>query len=269
MPRRKLRHDLRKQPMTVETLLAAAAVPAPLAAYSMAVVFLGYVVLGVSGFGSALTIVPLLALRWPLATVVPLVLLLDTPSSVLLARLNARRISWPELRLLVPGMLAGAAFGAWIAQWTSRPWALALLGVYILGVAARGFFGVRRAERLSSRRWAPLAGAAAGVVESIFGTAGPLLIAWLSRRLPDPQAMRANVPAAMVSATCFALAGMTVTGQLAQPILWGALAPLLLLAFAGTHLGHLIAGRLPPIVLARTIFLLLALSGSAMIARSL
>ncbi len=255
--------------MNAQALLAAAAgVPAPLAAYSMAVVFLGYVVLGVSGFGSALTIVPLLALRWPLVTVVPMVLLLDTPSSVLLARLNAARIDWPELKLLVPGMLAGAAVGTWVARWTSQPWALLLLGVYILAVAARGFFGLR-AKRASSRRWAPLAGAAAGIVESIFGTAGPLVIAWLSRRFTDPQAMRANVPAAMVSATCFALAGMSVTGQLAQPILWGALAPLMLLAFAGTHLGHLIAGRLPPIVLARTIFLLLALSGSAMILRAL
>jgi uncharacterized protein len=245
---------------------ALTAVPAPLAAYSVAVVFLGYVVLGVSGFGSALTIVPLLALRWPLVTVVPMVLLLDTPSSVLLARLNMQRICWPELKPLVPGMLIGAAVGAWLAQWTAQPWALLALGVYVVGVALRGFFGVR-AKTVSGRRWALLAGAAAGIVESIFGTAGPLVVAWLTRRLTDPQAVRANVPAAMVSATCFALLGMTVTGQLAQPILWGALPALVLAAFAGTRIGHHIAGRMAPLLLARIIFALLALAGSAMILR--
>ena len=35
-------------------------------AYPAFVVLLGYVVLGITGFGSALVIVPLLAWRWPL-----------------------------------------------------------------------------------------------------------------------------------------------------------------------------------------------------------
>ena len=37
--------------------------------YPAAVVLLGYVVLGITGFGSALVIVPLLAWRWPLTEV--------------------------------------------------------------------------------------------------------------------------------------------------------------------------------------------------------
>lgn len=41
------------------------------------VVFGGYVVLGLTGFGSALVIVPLLTWQWPLSHVVALTLLLD------------------------------------------------------------------------------------------------------------------------------------------------------------------------------------------------
>ena len=47
------------------------------------VVFGGYVVLGLTGFGSALVIVPLLTWQWPLSHVVALTLLLDLPACLL------------------------------------------------------------------------------------------------------------------------------------------------------------------------------------------
>ena len=50
--------------------------------YQFAVVFVGNFVLGIAGFGSALIIVPLLAWDWPLAVVVPLVLLIDVPAAI-------------------------------------------------------------------------------------------------------------------------------------------------------------------------------------------
>ena len=49
----------------------------------MGVVLLGYAVLGLTGFGSALVIVPLLAWRWPLPEVVALTLLMDVPACLL------------------------------------------------------------------------------------------------------------------------------------------------------------------------------------------
>ena len=58
--------------------------------YQFAVVFVGYFVLGIAGFGSALIIVPLLAWDWPLAMVVPLVLLIDVPAAILHTGLNFR-----------------------------------------------------------------------------------------------------------------------------------------------------------------------------------
>jgi uncharacterized protein len=254
--------------MTFDAVLTAlGTVPGELAAYSLAVVFLGYVVLGVSGFGSALTIVPLLALRWPLFTVVPLVLLLDLPATLLLTRLNAKQIDWRELALLVPGLITGAALGAWLAHWTAQPWALALLGAYVIGVALRGLF-VRAAPARASARWAPLAGAAAGVVESLFGTSGPLIVAWLARRFDDGTVLRANVPPALAAVTCCALVGMAVTGQLAQPLLWGALPVAICVALAGTALGHRVGARLPARLAARLIFALLALAGAAMLLRA-
>lgn len=245
-------------------------VPAILAAYSIAVVFFGYVVLGVSGFGSALMIVPLLALQWPLVTVVPLVLLLDIQSSLLLTRLNVGEVRWPELRPLLPGMAIGAAAGVALAPWTTQPWVLALLGLYVLAVGTHGLLRVAApfTFRSTNRAWAPLFGIAAGAVESIFGTSGPVVVAWLARRLDGPSEMRANVPAALAAVTSCALVGMGITGQLFQPILWGALLPLTAIAFAGTHAGHALAGRMSKQVVTRVIFVLLACSGAAMVLRA-
>ena len=81
---------------------------------SVAVVLLGYTVLGLTGFGSALVIVPLLAWQWPLPEVVALVLVLDLPASLMHSGLNWRLVQWGELRRLLPGMAAGTLAGLWL-----------------------------------------------------------------------------------------------------------------------------------------------------------
>ena len=73
--------------------------------FSLAVVLVGYTVLGLTGFGSALVIVPLLAWHWPLPEVVALVLMLDLPASLMHSGLNWRQVQWTELRKLLPGMV--------------------------------------------------------------------------------------------------------------------------------------------------------------------
>jgi len=73
--------------------------------YQFAVVFVGYFVLGIAGFGSALIIVPLLAWDWPLAMVVPLMLLIDVPAAILHTGLNFRQVMWKELPPLLPSVI--------------------------------------------------------------------------------------------------------------------------------------------------------------------
>ena len=73
--------------------------------YPIGVVLLGYTVLGLTGFGSALVIVPLLAWQWPLPTVVALTLLMDVPASAFHSGLNWRQVQWRELGRLVPGLV--------------------------------------------------------------------------------------------------------------------------------------------------------------------
>ena len=84
----------------------------------MSVVFMGYFVLGTAGFGSALIVVPLLAWDWPLAFVVPLVLLIDVPAAMLHTGLNFRQVMWKELPPLLPSVVVGALVGIGLIHWT-------------------------------------------------------------------------------------------------------------------------------------------------------
>lgn len=244
----------------------------PQALYGVAVVLLGYTVLGLSGFGSALVMVPLLGWQWPLTTVVPLVLLLDVPASLLYGGLNLKHVAWPEVRRLILPMVAGAAAGAWLAAHAPGLWPLLALGVYVVAVGVRGLrLSWRPAAKppLAAPAWAPLAGGLIGAIETLFGTAGPPVLMWLARRVPDISTLRATTPPTIVVAALLALVSMQLSGQASLPEL--ALPGLALagVALIGVMLGHRLAQRLAPTVIARIIYGLLVVSGLAMCVRAL
>jgi uncharacterized membrane protein YfcA len=238
--------------------------------YPVCVVLLGYVVLGITGFGSALMIVPLLAWRWPLVEVVPLVLLLDVPASLLLGGLNLRRVNMTELGRLLPGMVVGALFGLWLAAQLDNRWPLLILGLYVAAIGAQALRRRPHAQpRVWPTGWAHAAGALIGLVEMLFGTAGPLVVAWLSRRLPDVLALRATTPLAIAVGACAVLLTMGGAGRLSAPELWQRWLVLIGIAFVGVLVGHRVAARLAPGLLHRLVCALLVVSGLTLVAHAL
>jgi uncharacterized protein len=113
------------------------------------------------------------------------------------------------------------------------------------------------------------AGVAIGVVEMMFGTAGPLVMAWLQRRLPDVQGLRATLPVVMLVAVCTVLLTMGAAGQLSQDALWQRWLVLVGVALAGVATGHRLALYVPAAALRRAIFGLLILSGLMLMGRAL
>ena len=231
-------------------------------------VIAGYTVLGLTGFGSALVIVPLLAWQWPLPEVVALTLMLDLPASLMHSGLNWRQVQWPELRRLLPGMVVGTVLGLWLSHHLSSRWPLLALGVYVTAVGLRAL-RARQTHQPLSERWAAVYGMGIGVVEMLFGTAGPVVVAWLTRRLPDPHEIRATIPMVMAVAVLTVLAGMAVDGRLSQPALWQRWLLLIVPALAGVWLGHRLAHRVPVARLRQMICALLVVSGSVLAAKAL
>ncbi len=236
--------------------------------YSVAVIFAGYFVLGTAGFGSALIIVPLLAWHWPLAFVVPLVLLIDVPAAVLHTGLNFKQVMWRELPPLLPSVLVGVLAGIGLIRWTQGEWLLLILGGYVIFIGWKGLSGAATAVRVSSSGL-HFAGFAMGLVETMFGTAGPVVMSWLSQRVADPFLIRATMPMTIIGLSSIALGMVGATGGLAEVSLWTVLASLMPFALLGVGLGHWVSKRISAAVLRPFIYGFLCLSGFVLCARAL
>ena len=236
--------------------------------FAVLTVLLGYITLGLSGFGSALVIVPLLTWHWPLTLVVPLVLLIDVPASLLHTGLNLRQVAWRELPRLLAPMAFGAIVGTSLTAYANSDWLLLSLGLYIAVIGLLGFMPSLRVSASPHTAWALPAGLAMGTVETMFGTAGPVVVAWLSRRLSDPNILRATLPVTIAIVATLAIGASALNGQMRQPLLWTALLMLLPVALLGVFLGHWISQRVSPKQLRRVVYGMLVFSGFAMVARS-
>jgi uncharacterized membrane protein YfcA len=235
-------------------------------AYPAAVLLTAYVVLGITGFGSALIVVPLLARQWPLPEVVALAILLDVPASMLHGGLNLQHVRWTEIARLLPGMAVGAGLGLWLLTRLDSRWPLLVLGAYVVGVGWRALRSPQGA-RAAPAHWSHGAGLLIGLIDILFATAGPVVVAWLQRRLGDVAALRASVPVAMVLAGAMALPLLAASAQVNLAALmprWGLALPL---ALAGVLLGNRLAARVPTGAMKRLVAVLLMASGAALMAR--
>jgi uncharacterized protein len=164
------------------------------AVYSVAVVFVAYLVRGVAGFGSGLIAVPLLTLIAPITAVVPVVVSLDYVGSASQSVRNLHDIAWREQAVLVPFMLTGILGGLYL--FTMVPtWVLAkTLGIVVIAFGTYQLLplplGLRPAG--GSRIAAACCGVLGGLLGTLFGTGGPFYAIYLNMRALDRTAFRAT-----------------------------------------------------------------------------
>jgi uncharacterized membrane protein YfcA len=157
----------------------------------MCILMSAYFIRGITGFGSALISVPLLALSQPLQFAVPLVLALDFTASVVLGSTNSKKANWSEIKILLPAGMIGACVGAFALLNLPTTPVLLTLGAFTMFFGFRNIFGLQ-AEGQLSRAWAIPAGLAGGGAGALFGTGGPPYIMYLTRRLLDKGEVRAT-----------------------------------------------------------------------------
>lgn len=228
------------------------------------ILLFAYFVRGISGFGSGLIAVPLLALLLPLTFVVPLILLTDFAASGILGRATRKHIRWDEIRVLLPTSALGVVLGTVLLVGLPERPLLAALGVFVL------VFGIRNAlnlhgERLIARLWALPAGLVGGTVSGLFGTGGPPYVIYLSHRIRDKSALRATFSGLFLIEGGMRVVVFLLAGLLWQPtLLWAVPAALPLLAL-GLYLGHRVHVGLTQTQLVRMIGVLLLLSGTSLL----
>jgi uncharacterized membrane protein YfcA len=231
------------------------------------VVIVAYTVFGLSGFGSTVVSVPILAHFLPVSYLVPLMVLLDLASAVFIGSAGREHLSREELKRLVPWMFVGFVVGVTVLVGAPDRYLRAALGAFAMVIGIHGFFNPTL-RRTISGLWCIPAGVVGGAVATVFGAGGPIYATYLSGRLKDKSRIRSTM-STLISISAFSRALVyAVTGLLLHlTVLAGALlmAPF---AYLGVKLGHRIHVGLTQEQMRRAIGALLVVTGLSLLARA-
>jgi uncharacterized membrane protein YfcA len=228
----------------------------------------GYIVLGLVSFGTTLIVAPVLVNIMPLSRIVPLLALLDCVATTANGFRLGSKVAVRELMVMVPVMVLGSVVGAYLLlNLPARP-LMAALGLFLVGNALYTFFG-KPAHGIIAQAWVVPLGFFGGVCSALFGSGGPLYATYFSRRLHEPDALRATQSVLLSMATftravIFALAGVYADYRLIL------LAVCLLPAMAlGMWIGERITLRLTREQFLRVLHSVLLLAGITLCLRAL
>ena len=148
------------------------------------IILLAYLIRGITGFGSGLIAIPLLALFLPLTFVVPLILVVDFIASVILTRHTKMQVQWNEIGILLPPTIVGMLIGTFLLINLPREPLLVGLASFVILFGLRYIFNIH-SEQSISRWWSAPTGLIGGAIGAMFGTGGPPYVVYLSHRLQN------------------------------------------------------------------------------------
>jgi hypothetical protein len=226
-------------------------------------VFVAFTARGLSGFGSGMIAVPLLALLFPLEIVVPAVAILNYLASLRLGFKGRRLVAWRELVVLLPASLAGVGIALPLFHALSPLTLRRLLGGLLVLQSVRTLLGARPRRR--SRAWALPIGVVGGAMDGLFSIGGPIYASYLELRELEKSAFRATLTTLLVLESSLRIVGYRATGFLDRRalLLCAAAVPA---AIAGLLLGERLHGRLGEETFRRIVSGLILLSGLALLA---
>ncbi len=201
------------------------------------ILLFAYFIRGITGFGSGLIAIPLLAHFLPLTFVVPMVLALDFVASIVLSRHTHLQVRWDEIRLLIPTSIVGMLIGAVLLVNLPREPLLVGLGSFVIFFGLRYLFNVH-GEQPVSRWWSLPTGLSGGLIGAMFGTGGPPYVVYLSHRLHDKTLLRGTLSGLFMLEGALRIIVFLFMGLLLQPNMLQALVMSLPLMGLGLYLGN-------------------------------
>jgi hypothetical protein len=245
--------------MTLETM-----------AYAALIVWFAYLVYGLTGFGSGLVAVPILAHFVPLKLIVPYILVLNVTASLSMLRKQdlRRQANWRELLPLVPFGIVGLAGGTFLLLNLPETMLLSGLGIFILLFGYRSLVGAGDDSPIS-RLWAAPAGLFGGLAGAMFNTAGPPYVIYLTHRLKDKTQLRATLLALILVESTARLLVFLAAGLMLQKDIFLALLLAFPLMWFGLYVGNRIHVGISREQMTKILGTLLMVSGLSLILRAL
>jgi uncharacterized protein len=234
--------------------------------FSVFIIFLAYTVKGLSGFGSGLIAIPLLALIFPIAFIVPVLGLLSYSGTVMQSVHLRKQVAWRDMLPLLPFSFMGIFVAVWILVNVDQNTLILYLGIFIVSYSIYSLLPFPDPQ--GSRTWAVLAGGLGGLVGALFGTGGPFYVVYLKMRQLDKSVFRATIAMIFLFDGGVRIVGYAVNDLYTLQVIWMLLI-LFPVLFAGLYVGHHLHIKINQQRFNQIISLLLLVSGMMLIYKAL
>jgi uncharacterized membrane protein YfcA len=231
--------------------------------------FMGAVVYGLTGFGTALVTIPIATHLVSLPFALALYVLMDLANAFRLGLENPANAVRSEWMRMVPAILAGTAVGATLLFSLPRQAATLALGVFVIAFALYSLASRPDTERRVAGGWAYPAGFAGGITSTLFGAGGPPYAMYLSHRGLTKEQYRATMGLATLASISMRAVAFLITGLLLDAKVWLYALAIVPAGLAGLWAsGHLFR-RLSRQGLMRAVAVMLLVSGVSLVLRVL
>jgi len=225
------------------------------------IVLIGHFIKGLSGFASALFAIPLLALFLDIRFVVPVFLLFDFISGIILTVQTRRFIDKKSGLLILSGLIIGTAVGTYLLVSFGNEALKRVFGVVVILFALKILIlDKENIKKQISKIWAPVSGIAGGCTGAMFGLNGPPLVLYLTHQLRDKQVFRATLYGLFFVDACYRLilysCNKLITAEVVKFALY--LTPFLLI---GLFLGSKLHTKINQSIFKKILALILMITG--------
>ena len=232
-----------------------------------AIAFLGSLIYGITGFGSALVTIPLATHFVPLPFALAVFSLVDFASALRIGLQNPKDAVKAEIIRMLPFILVGTVIGVTVLVNLPRAGAMLALGLFVVLYAVYALLS-RPGTSAVSRHWAYLAGFSGGITSTLFGAGGPPVAIYLSHRPLSKEQFRATLTLNTVFSIGMRVTAFTITGLMLKAEVGVAAAFAVLAAMVGLSLASWAFKRVTREVLLRVVAVLLLANGISLIVRA-
>ena len=230
------------------------------------IVFLAGFTQGLSGFGSILLSLPLLAIFLDIKTVIPLVALMALCITIIIFIQLWKYLDWKKIYPLLFGALPGIPLGVFFLKKLDKDLIQWILGIILIAYSLYSLF-FRSSEKEMRKGWGYVFGFFSGCLGGALSAAGPPVIVYMSLQTWKKDTIKVTLQG------FFLISGATV-------ILFQALNGLTTLAvlryffislpfiFLGTYTGSIFSGKIQEEQYKKVMLILLTFLGGFMIYRA-
>jgi len=214
---------------------------------------------GVSGFGSVLLSLPLLAIFLDIKTVIPLTLLAGVSVSYVLLYQLRQHLDWKKILPIFIGAVLGIPVGVYFLKRLDRGTIQWILGAILILYALYGLF-FRSSAKGIDERWAYVFGFLGGCLGAALSAGGPPVIIYTSLQAWSKDQIKGTIQGFFVTAGTAVVVSFAVAGVVTDTVLlfYCFSFPILML---GTFLGSRLYGLLKEAHYKTIMFILLGLLG--------